>query len=63
MSTDCDFLEEDAKLVSLLENQLEYAGRRLTTNTDVPSNIHRPRFREFWTKELEAPDFVLETLA
>ena len=56
---DLDFHEEDSQLVSSLENQTEYLGRRLSTNTSVPGNIHRPRYREFWEKELEAPQFVL----
>ena len=46
--SDLDFNEEDSKLVSSLENQTEYVGRRLSTNTSVPGNIHQPRFREFW---------------
>ena len=61
--SDLDFHEEDSQLVSLLENQTEYLGRRLSTNTSVPGNIHRPRYREFWEKELEAPQFVLDTLS
>ena len=61
--SDLEFGEEDANLASSLENQLDYVGRRLSTNTSVPGNIHRPRFREFWEKELEAPEFVVETLA
>ena len=61
--SDLEFGEEDANLASSLENQLDYVGRRLSTNISVPGNIHRPRFREFWQKELEAPEFVIETLA
>ena len=61
--SDIDFIEEDSQLVSSLENQTEYLGRKLSTNTSVPGNIHRPRFREFWEKELEAPQFVMDTLS
>ena len=61
--SDIDFSEEDSQLVSSLENQTEYLGRKLSTNTSVPGNIHRPRFRKFWEEELEAPQFVLNSLA
>ena len=46
-----------------LTNQLEYFGRRLTTNVEVPGNIHRPKFFKFWKVELQAPEFVLKTLS
>ena len=37
-------------------------GRRLTTNVDVPGNIHKPHFRDFWPEELKASEFVMKTL-
>ena len=37
-------------------------GRRLTTDSSVPGNIHRDRYFDFWEKELESPQFVLDTL-
>ena len=30
-----------------------YIGRRLVTNTQVPANIHKPQFRNFWDSELK----------
>ena len=60
--SDVNFQESDAALVSSLENQLQYEGRRLTTNMDVPGNIHKQKFRNFWLDMLKAPEFVLKTL-
>ena len=53
---------DDLHLGTTLENELEYVGRRLTTNSSVPGSIHRDRYYQFWEKELEAPEFVLDTL-
>ena len=53
---------EDGHLGQTLENELEYVGRRLTTNSSVPANIHRAKYYKFWEEELEAPQFVLDTL-
>ena len=54
--------EEDAVLAHSLENELEYVGRRLTTNGDVPGNIHKLHFRRLWKEVIKAPEFVLKTL-
>ena len=35
---------EDAHLGFTLVNELEYVGRKLTTNSSVPSNIHRDKY-------------------
>ena len=61
--SDFEFGEEDSNVVSTIENQLEYFGRRLTTNVEVPGNIHRPKFFKFWKEVLKAPEFVLKTLS
>ena len=53
---------EDAHLEFTLVNELDYVGRKLTTNSSVPSNIHRDKFLKFWKEELEAPSFVIDTL-
>ena len=60
--SDFELNSERAHLGYTLENELEYVGRRLTTNSSVPANIHRDRFFKFWEEELEAPQFVLDTL-
>ena len=60
--SDVQFFESDAALVGSLENHLQYEGRRLTTNVDVPGNIHKQKFRSFWRDVLKDPDFVLKTL-
>ena len=44
VSAEIEFHEDDAVLAESLENELEYVGRRLTTNVDVPGNIHKPQF-------------------
>ena len=41
VSVEVVFSEEDVILAHSLENKLEYVGRRLTTNVDVPGNIHK----------------------
>ena len=45
-----------------LKNELEYVGRRFTTNVDVPGNIHKPHFRDFWCEDLKASEFFMKTL-
>ena len=62
VSAEMDFSEEDVVLAHSLENELEYVGRRLTPNVDVPGNIHKEQFRKFWKEEIKAPEFVLKTL-
>ena len=59
--SDLELNSEDAHLGSTLENELEYVGRRLTTNSSVPANIHRDKFFKFWEEELEASQFILDT--
>ena len=53
--------DSDSRLVSSLENDLEYVGRRVSTNVDVPGNIPKKKYFQFW-EELKAPDCVLKTL-
>ena len=62
VSAEMRFSEEDAALAHSLENELEYVGRRLTANVDVPGNIHKLQFCQFWKEEIKAPDFFLKTL-
>ena len=60
--SDEELNSEDAHLGFTFVNELEYVGRKLTTNSCVPSNIHRDKFLKFWKEELEAPGFVIDTL-
>ena len=60
--SDFELNKEDGHLGQTLVNELYYVGRRLTTNTSVPANIHREKYFKFWEEELEAPEFVLDTL-
>ena len=56
------YKDESEDLIKIIENESEYAGRRLTTDTRVPGRINEPRFYDFWKNELKASDFVLGTL-
>ena len=53
---------DDLELGKTLVNEMDYVGRRLTTNNSVPANIHRDKFLPFWRDELEAPPFVLDQI-
>ena len=52
-SFDCH--SSDDILVKSLVNEASYAGKRLTTKSSVPANIHRKEFRDFWMNTLK-PD-------
>ena len=60
--TDEELNAGDEHLGVALANELEYVGRKLTTNTSVPCNIHREKFLDFWKNELEAPQWVIDQL-
>ena len=57
---ECD--DSDFNLVSNLSNEAEYIGRRLTTNTSVPGNIHRLKYRKYWQDVLKPSDLVWDTI-
>ena len=59
-SFDCE--SSDDKLVKSLVNQSSYAGKRLTTNTQAPANIHKPEFRDFWLNSLKPDSLVRDTI-
>ena len=48
-----ELLPGEEGLLKTLTNESEYLGKKLSTNVDVPGNIHKLQFREFWEKELE----------
>ena len=60
--TDEDLNREDDHLGVTLANELDYVGRKLTTNNSVPCNIHREKYLEYWKSELEAPQWVIDQL-
>ena len=44
-------LDKSSQVLKSLSNDGIYIGRKLTTNTKVPGNIHKPEFRDFWLKK------------
>ena len=56
---DCE--DDDYQLVSSLTNESEYIGEKLSTNTAVPGNIHRLKYRDFW-RSLNPSDLVWDTI-
>ena len=54
--------EDDFALVESIQNEAKYEGRRLVTNVQVPGNIHRKEFRDFWQNVLKPTAFVMETI-
>ena len=58
---DDELNSEDAHLGQTLVNEMDYVGRKLTTNNSVPGNIHREKYLNFWRDELEA-HFVIDQL-
>ena len=45
--TDVELNGDDDHLGVSLANEMDYIGRKLTTNTSVPCNIHRDKYLEF----------------
>ena len=57
-----EFSEDDRDLIESLVNESTYAGRRLSTNVQVPGSIHRAEFREVWETSLRPTGLTLETI-
>ena len=55
-------LQEERHLIKTLENESVYFGRRLTTDTRVPANIHKPEFYKFWSEELKPNAYLLDII-
>ena len=53
-----DCLPDETYLLKSLVNESDYVGRRLTTDTRVPSNIHKPMYRDFWLETLKPSEYV-----
>ena len=60
--TDDELNGDDDHLGDTLANEMDYIGRKLTTNTSVPCNIHRDKYLDYWKNELEAPPWVIDQL-
>ena len=54
--------EDDFALVESIKNEAKYEGRRLVTSVQVPGNIHRKEFRDFWKNVLKPTAFIMETI-
>ena len=57
-----DYLESDKNLLKSISNEASYAGKRLTTNSDVPGRIGHPKFFNFWRDTLQAGNFQLNVI-
>ena len=53
---------EEQHLIKSLVNEAEYVGRRLSTDVRVPANIHREEYFQFWSKELQPNDYLLDII-
>ena len=53
---------DDLALVESIRNEAKYEGRRLVTSSQVPANIHREEFRDFWINVLKPTEFVMNTI-
>ena len=52
----------ETQVLDSLVNDAQYIGRKLTTNTKVPGNIHKPEFRDFWLNEIKPTEFVKDLI-
>ena len=55
--------KEEIILAKSLVNELEYVGRRLSTDIRVPGRIGDPKYFNFWKEDLGASDFILDTIS
>ena len=53
---------DDLALVESIRNEAKYEGRRLVTSAQVPANIHKVEYRDFWQNVLKPTDFVMNTI-
>ena len=59
---DFECLPEEAHLLKTLVNDSNYVGRLLSTNVEVPANVHKPQYREFWCEVLKPSNYVLDII-
>ena len=57
-----DCLSGEEHVISSLENDSHYVGRRLVTDIRVPGNIHKLEYRDFWINFLKPSEFVTEVI-
>ena len=55
-------LQEERHLIKTLENESVYVGRKLTTDTRVPGNVHNQEFRKFWQEELKPNEYLFNII-
>ena len=53
---------EEAHILKTLVNDSNYVGRKLSTNVEVPANIHKPQYRDFWCNILKPSNYVLDII-
>ena len=56
------FEEDDRAMIESLGNDAVYIGKRLSTNVNVPQNIHKMKYRKFWEETLECTEFCLDVI-
>ena len=54
--------DDDFGLIQSLENEADYIGRRLTTDRQVPGNIHKLKYRDFWKDVIKPSKLVWDTI-
>ena len=57
-----EFEDQFHMIDSVIKNEAYLLDKPLTTSTAVPGSIHRPEFRPFWDKVLNADNQMLEIL-
>ena len=57
-----DCLEGENHIIENLSNDSCYIGRKLSTNRNVPGNIHKPEYREFWRNKVKPSKLVMDVI-
>ena len=57
-----DLPEEEKDISKFLINDSQHVGAKLVTDTRVPGRLSNPEFYDFWKNELQASEFVLDTI-
>ena len=56
------FENDENYILEELKNESALLNKPLSTNCNVPGNINKPQYFEFWQKVLKANDTVLKIL-
>ena len=54
--------EGDNHVIETLTNDSCYVGRKLSTNRNVPGNIHKQEYREFWRNKVKPSKLVMDVI-